>query len=477
MLKRLRDLSRAGSVQADAGDLSSQAEPRPLRSAIRYVLVLLSLCFGELVHGQLDLDGEFTGANVLVQGHRGTDEATRELIFHAVWRNVPGAGATFQLQRMSATIGDERVMLDKLMGSALGAYLDERIHFSKHGVFSDLPAGQLAMEMNAMIFSALEALDLQSDVQGLSATTRKQLERLVKIDWSQAQFGVDGGEGQDKYLAIYYYVRSQRDELERQIRADLLPLASISLLGEQRIDLGRTVQVGSSCGTVFDDDNYLCALDMPLADMGAGGIDPVLGADLGISLEDGPSPLREEIAADNSRIRKRDRWLKTELDRINERIDKLDQRKELWELRDRMDDIEDRLTGLELEFREETEKPESDNPLANLSDLTGHNITIRFTRNATQIDPGHLLLLNEVFEQLARSPMHRVLITGYTDRSGDPSVNLRLSEQRAKAVRNYLLQRGIAAERLLVNYYGDSRSTSYDPRQRRVEVEWLQEGR
>jgi outer membrane protein OmpA-like peptidoglycan-associated protein len=48
-----------------------------------------------------------------------------------------------------------------------------------------------------------------------------------------------------------------------------------------------------------------------------------------------------------------------------------------------------------------------------------------------------------------------------------------LSEQRAKAVRNYLLQRGIAPERLLVNYYGDSRSAGRDPRERRVEIEWL----
>ncbi len=82
-------------------------------------------------------------------------------------------------------------------------------------------------------------------------------------------------------------------------------------------------------------------------------------------------------------------------------------------------------------------------------------------------------MLNEVFEQLARSPLDQVLITGYTDRSGDPAVNLRLSEQRAKAVRAYLLQRGISAERLLVNFYGDSRSVGRDPGERRVEIEWI----
>ena len=175
------------------------------------------------------------------------------------------------------------------------------------------------------------------------------------------------------------------------------------------------------------------------------------------------------------KIRKRDRWLKAELDIINDRIDKLDQRKELWSLRDRMDDMEGRIDDIGMEVREikESDVPTTENPLANLSDLTGSNITVRFPRNLSMLDAESRVMLNEVFEQLARAQQDRVLITGYTDRSGDPEVNLALSEQRAKAVRNYLLARGIEPERLLVNYYGDSRSNGRDPSERRVEVEWL----
>src|SRR5690606_18821623 len=131
-----------------------------------------------------------------------------------------------------------------------------------------------------------------------------------------------------------------------------------------------------------------------------------------------------------AKVRKRDRWLKEELDAINERIDRLDQRKELWELRDRMDDMEDRITGIELEVGELHVGTGSDNPSANLAALTGLNITVRFERNSTDLEPDQRVLLNEVFEQLARFPQERVLITGYTDRSGDPARNLWLSEQR-----------------------------------------------
>lgn len=430
---------------------------------IKVVMALLSAA--PFAHGQLELEGVPSGTDVVVDCRKVTDPD--QVIFQAVWRNVPGANAEFQVQRTSSDRIAESMMLDRVMEAGLGAYLDQRIHFSKQGVTADLPPEKLALEMNAMIFSALEALDVTTSVTGLTVPTKQQLARLVQIDWSQAQFSVDGGNGGDKYLAIYHYVRSQREELERQIRADLLPLATIHVLEEQRIAHGQSFQIGSTCGTVFDDQNFLCALDLQMADSGKGGADPELGLHLDRVPEDAGR-------IEESRVRKRDRWLKAELDRINERIGKLDQRKELWELRDRMDDIEDRLTNLELEVQES--RPSiagNDNPLADLSDLTGHNITIRFQRNSVDLDAEYRVLLNEVFEQLARSPKERVLITGYTDRSGDPAVNLKLSEERAKAVRKYLLERGIAPERLMVNYYGDSRSTVKDPSQRRVEIEWL----
>ncbi len=152
----------------------------------------------------------------------------------------------------------------------------------------------------------------------------------------------------------------------------------------------------------------------------------------------------------------------------------MDQRRELWAIRDRLDDIEDRVAGLTLEVRDvRYNVPEEENPSANLSDLVGRNITVRFDRNSTQLNAEYRVLLNEVFEQLARSSIQRVLVTGYSDRTGDPDQNLRLSELRAHAVRNYLMQRGISAERLLVNYYGDSRSSGRDPSERRVELEWI----
>lgn len=436
-------------------------------------VAMMLLC--AVVKGQpvLQLQGEVNGGDILLLGTLGNDTEALPVV-RAIWRGVPGGKAVFQMLPASEPPKGMRLMLHRLVEAGLGTYLDAHIRFARDGVVADKSAKQMMVEMDAMVMAAAEDLGADDAFAGFSPSTREQFDRLSRIDWSQARFGVDGGAEQDKYLAIYFYVRSQRDELERQMRADLLPLATVTVIGPKDLPFGATVKVNSTCGTVFDEQNFLCALDLQLADTGSGGVDPELGQSIMRSIADRTTSTASE-APEEVRVRKRDRWLKSELDNINTRIDRMDQRKELWELRDRMDDIEDRLTGLDLEVREmrTEQRPLSDNPLANLSELTRSNLVVRFARNATTLDADSRVLVNEVFEQLARAPQDKVLITGYTDRSGDPTLNLRLSEQRALVVRNHLLQRGIAPERLLVNHYGDSRSTGRNRDERRVEIEWL----
>ncbi len=430
----------------------------------RHALIFLSILLSIPAFPQLVLEGEAKGADVVVIGRRETvDDGT---VFQAIWRNVSGGQGEMKFQRATAAVEDDRLMLDRLLLTALTAYMDARIHFTKQGVRTDVPAERMVEEMDAMISSATKEFGVPHGPIGLTPSTTRQLERLLKIDWSQARSAVDGGDEQDKYLAIYYYVRSQRNELERQMRADLVALAGIPVLGSDRLTPGQEVRISSTCGTVYDQDNYLCALDLRLADAGTEWIDPPMHAMLETwqpSTADRPREMVMPV-----KMRKRDRWLKAELEMLNERIDNIDQRRELWKLRDRLDDLEDRVTGLEMELRE------GDEAVGESEGTIGVPvITIRFGRNSTRIDPQYGVLLNEVFEQLVRAPGSKALITGYCDKVGDPTVNLRLSERRAKAVRDHLFQRGISADRLLVNHYGDSRSSTHDPSERRVEIEWL----
>jgi outer membrane protein OmpA-like peptidoglycan-associated protein len=420
------------------------------------------------------------GTDIAVRGTRmdGTDTT---LFLEAVWSGVDGAAPTFSVHHGAPPAAGDALMLDRLVEAGLAAYLDTRVRFGRDGVRCDLPPEQVVFELDAMVTAACETHGAGTLFPGFSDATIAQLGRLLRLDWSRMTRPVDGTGDADKYLAVYRYVRAQRDELERSVRADLLPLAGVPVTGEvPSAGAPRPqVQINSTCGTVFDEENFLCALDLRLADAGPGGVDPQPDPALFQWIDKRAAapttPPTVAAAPTPVKVRKRDRWLKAELDAIHDRIGAVDQRKELWALRDRMDDLEDRLTNIDMELRtiKAAQEERADNPIANLSDLTGRNVTVHFDRNGVELDAAARVLLNEIFEQMARSPQDRVLITGHSDRSGDPAVNLRLSERRAKAVRNYLLMRGIAAERLLVNFYGDSRSSGPDPRERRVEVEWL----
>ena len=64
--------------------------------------------------------------------------------------------------------------------------------------------------------------------------------------------------------------------------------------------------------------------------------------------------------------------------------------------------------------------------------------------------------LNELVEVLEYNKSMVIEISGHTDNVGDVEVNQRLSESRAKAVRAYLLKKGISGERVKAVGHGES---------------------
>jgi outer membrane protein OmpA-like peptidoglycan-associated protein len=77
---------------------------------------------------------------------------------------------------------------------------------------------------------------------------------------------------------------------------------------------------------------------------------------------------------------------------------------------------------------------------------------------------------------LKANPGLRIRIEGYTDNLGSTRVNRELSAARAEVVRLTLIHAGVAANRLQVAWFGESRplvpntSATYRARNRRVEL-------
>jgi outer membrane protein OmpA-like peptidoglycan-associated protein len=67
-------------------------------------------------------------------------------------------------------------------------------------------------------------------------------------------------------------------------------------------------------------------------------------------------------------------------------------------------------------------------------------------------------LLTEVADTLLAHPeIRKIEIGGHTDRRGDAGYNLELSQRRVETVRDYLISRGVQANRLIAKGYGASR--------------------
>jgi peptidoglycan-associated lipoprotein len=72
-----------------------------------------------------------------------------------------------------------------------------------------------------------------------------------------------------------------------------------------------------------------------------------------------------------------------------------------------------------------------------------------------------LMMLDQAVKSLQDNATLRIQIEGYTCNIGTTEYNLALGERRASAVRDYLVNRGIAASRLNTISYGEERA-KYD---------------
>lgn len=73
---------------------------------------------------------------------------------------------------------------------------------------------------------------------------------------------------------------------------------------------------------------------------------------------------------------------------------------------------------------------------------------VNFKTGSAELTPESSAILDEVVEGLNAHPEVEIEIRGYTDDVGRAAANQKLSEQRANSVRQYLIDKGIAANRL-----------------------------
>ena len=65
-------------------------------------------------------------------------------------------------------------------------------------------------------------------------------------------------------------------------------------------------------------------------------------------------------------------------------------------------------------------------------------------------------VLDKVAAAMSKYPRLKVEVQGHTDSSGADAHNMKLSQQRADSVRDYLISHGVAADRMTTKGYGET---------------------
>jgi outer membrane protein OmpA-like peptidoglycan-associated protein len=79
---------------------------------------------------------------------------------------------------------------------------------------------------------------------------------------------------------------------------------------------------------------------------------------------------------------------------------------------------------------------------------------VQFKTNESIILPNSYSILDEVVELLKRHPDGFLSLEGHTDNVGKPEKNLKLSEERAIAVKKYFINKGIDPKRITTIGFG-----------------------
>jgi outer membrane protein OmpA-like peptidoglycan-associated protein len=106
---------------------------------------------------------------------------------------------------------------------------------------------------------------------------------------------------------------------------------------------------------------------------------------------------------------------------------------------------------------------------ANLQFVTGKDI----------INPKSYASLNALAKLIMARPEFRLRLSGHTDNVGKPAANMLLSQKRTEAVKRYLVKRGVATDRVVAEWFGQTKPKASNKtaagraKNRRVEMKVL----
>jgi len=81
---------------------------------------------------------------------------------------------------------------------------------------------------------------------------------------------------------------------------------------------------------------------------------------------------------------------------------------------------------------------------------------VTFDHDSAAVRPGLYNEIDRIAQVMVQYPETQIFVQGYTDSTGNEAYNQTLSQRRAEAVKNLLVQRGVSPQRVTAMGYGES---------------------
>ncbi len=82
--------------------------------------------------------------------------------------------------------------------------------------------------------------------------------------------------------------------------------------------------------------------------------------------------------------------------------------------------------------------------------------TIYFEFGSYSLNPNAMIVLDRFYEQMRSNPALKLKIHAFADGVGSKDANLKLSANRSRSARNYLVSKGIRVDRMQMEVFGES---------------------
>jgi outer membrane protein OmpA-like peptidoglycan-associated protein len=379
----------------------------------------------------------------------------------------------------------------EIIRAYLNLYLDNCAIADDDKVVLKKSKKETIRDLNNIVKGALEFYDYKElkDFDGFSKAIEKEIETIGKINFEQSGFNQSYTDEATRKLM-------QKHLLEKEI-ADLKIMVSkeVGLYGKENL-----LVYSSSEETVIDDKTREALLsdqnnydpDKPLEPFEIKLSDTSIAT---INFKDNSSlfpndSLQNNNQKDNEFAEKVLKLLEqnnSKLDGMQKQIDELrSEQVRLWQqkqddtnlaLQQQIDELRKMVVELVKYSAGEATASTSGGGTRLPSSSTVSNlpqkIAVYFAKGSTTLNANSQLSLNEIIDILARNPGYQLVITGYADHVGDPSKNLLLSQQRAKAVKSFLQASGLGADRFVTRYLGDKDSSFESAQDRKVVLEFV----